>query len=304
MKIANVARDDWANFAWDNAQALKSVGEEVRCMKLKPHKNEYPQEGELVSEAEMKKVCEESDIVQIFFSNDEILNIIGEHPCIVVYHCGSTYRKYSDHYNKIFNPVVKMSIIALGEFDKLGSFNQRYLVGAIDTNKIQPHYTARTKKRIIGHYPSNVNKKGTKKIMAMIREIKDPFEYKGRRVTLTTWEKHMKRIAELDVYIELFKQTLEGRPYGSWGITALEAACLGKIVITNHRWDSVYRPVYGYCGLYGVNTDAEFYKAMHRCIRAPQDKILQWQHDARTWVEKHNYKNTGTKLMEYLNELC
>lgn len=307
MYVVNVCNNDWANFAYDNTMALRSVGVESDCLKFHAHKNNYGTEGLIVKDAEMIASCQKADVVQVHHSDKVSFALIKDH-CkhIVVYHAGTAYRRYPEFYNEMFNDHVDMSILALGEFWNLGAKNQHYLVGAIDTDILQPDLTQYDKLQM-AHYPSNINKKGTKFINSlmgkMARRYSTAMNYTGSYVTLVPHDQNLKRISACNVYIELMQPILEGKPYGSWGITALEAAALGKVVITNHVSHKVYESVYGACGIFRANNKQELEKAVVRCVKE-RDRMEQWQKDSRNWVvNNHSYEQTGKRLLDVLNLL-
>lgn len=302
--VLNVCNNDWANFSYDNAKALKSIGIQCESVKLTKHKNNYPNESKLVSEKELQKLINKADIIQIHHSDKQMASFVKNHPFVVVYYAGSTYRNYPEFYNELFNPIVKMSIHALGEFWDLGAKNQKYLVGAVDTDKIKPHYSKGFSTPRIAHYPSNVNKKGTVHIKQMLDELAKRgrrFKFLGDDVHLVPFSENLKRMADCDIYIELFQLKLGTKRYGSFGISALEAAALGKIVITNNLSWKVYEDNYGKCELVIANTETEFINKLFFLIDSNDDILLEKQKATREWlVRNHSYKATGIRLKKIL----
>ena len=75
----------------------------------------------------------------------------------------------------------------------------------------------------MGHFPSKPAVKGSDKIVEAMKNVKGNFEfrYSDKRVS---WEEQIKRMSECDIYVERFTKD------SGFGITALEAAALGKIV--------------------------------------------------------------------------
>ena len=299
-KVLNICTNDWANFAYDNYQSLLAVGVDAKAIKFRPHKNSYPDQCEIVTNDNLiQSMVDDADVIQVFFSDEKIIPYLRGKK-VIVYHAGSNYRNYPEHYNKVWNPIVDKTVLALGEFWNLGAKNQNYLVGAIDTNRLQPNYDIHDKTQL-AHYPSNVRKKGTNIIFGLIRMLskRHSFDFKAFNVRLVSAQENIKRISDCDVYIELYQPVLDGKPYGSWGITAMEAAALGKIVITNHISYKVYESVYGNCGIMRANTIPELEQAIKRCLTIPRDKLLSWQYDTRNWIESnHSYKATGEKLIK------
>ena len=101
------------------------------------------------------------------------------------------------------------------------------------------------------------------------------------------------------VYIELFKPILEGNPYGSFGIQALEAAAMGKSVVTQNMNEDVYFNEYGFCRLMLANNETDFKDIVELLDKSSPDEIKNLQEETRQWVvDNHSYKSTGLKLLK------
>lgn len=309
IKVLNITTDDFANFSHDNAKALRSVGVDCMDVKLEAHDFGYETESNIVDNVVMRELCRSADIIQIMHSDPKCLNMvigreIRKNTKIVVYHTGSRYRSRPKYYNTIFNRIVDLSFIALGEFAGLGAKNEHYIVGAIDVKKTLKfgHEIKRPYK--IAHYPSNAEVKGTNKILDMIGEV----NLKGAKLFCSTeivdHKKQQKRMNACDIYIELFKPELHGKPYGSWGITALEAAAAGKIVVTQNLNWSVYEKEYGACMLAICNNEYSFIEQIKKLIKFDSDVLSLMQTATYNWVKNnHSYEATGNKLKTILNGL-
>lgn len=303
--VINICRNDWANFSYDNAQALNSVGVKCKAFKLAGHKNKYHSEAKIVGDKELKREIAKAEIVQVHHSDKGMVDYVKDHPYVVVYHAGSSYRKHYKFYNDLFNPFVKTSILALGEFWDLGAKNPQYLVGAVDTNKIRPRFDTVFSTPRIGHYPSNVLKKGTVHIKQMLKELGRRgrrFKFLGEDVQLVSFSENLKRMADCHIYIELFQLKLDGQRYGSFGISALEAAALGKIVVTNNLSWEVYEKNYGKCELIICNTETEFINKLYFLISSNDVELINKQQATRNWlVKNHSYEATGARLKRLLS---
>lgn len=306
MKVLNCAHDDYANFAYDNCQALKSVGVFCQSLKLVGHPFGYESQSDVVSRHHMEMKIAEADFVQLMHSFKEGLEMCKElkKERVIVWHTGTAYRQKPEEMNACFNPFVQQSIIALGEFSGLGCKNESYVVGAINTNKIQR--TKRADRMLkIAHYPSNPEVKGTRiinRIMAaMSQGYSSRFNFKSSPERVN-YKKQLERMAECDVYIELFAPYQDGKKYGSFGITALEAAAMGKIVITNHSTAEVYRKAYGIDTPFVVaETEEELFAKIELLLFTPLRQIRELQEDTRKWVvEHHSYEATGKRLVKIL----
>lgn len=307
MKVLNCCQHDWANFSHDNANALRSAG--IYCVDVKEHSHRfnYDNESKIFSSNKILEQMNLCDVVQIFHSDLKMLNLckIAEKKRIIVWHTGTYYRKESEKLNKEFNPFVEKSILALGEFYGKGAKNQQYMVGAIDTNKIKPSDLFHLPYKI-AHYPSNSTVKGSDTIEEIARKLFNKFSHKFTfklSTRLVPYHEQLKRISECDIYIELFAPKQDGYNYGSWGITALEAAAMGKIVVTNHTTENVYNKTYGRKTPFIIaNTKNELLEKLEKLINKNPEDIRKIQSETRSWVEKyHSYKATGEKLKWIIN---
>ena len=304
MRVLNICSHDWANFAHDNANALRSVGVDCIDLKSKPHKFSYKPQSGIIRREDVRKIAKDVDVVQVFHSDINMANAIKDYAKkIIVYHTGSGYRSEPDKYNKAFNPFVDMSVIALPEFAGLGSKNERYLVGAFNVPEMPK--VRLTDKPVFGHYPSHEIVKGSNEILDMVFG-----EYVNGEVDLRwSFDKanhldHIKRMKGCDIIIELFKPILEGEPYGSFGITALEAASMGKIVVTQCLRDEVYKSVYGNCELMLGNTRGLFVSIINELLGMSAKQIRDKRVSTYEWVrDNHSCKATGERLKTMLHEL-
>lgn len=309
IKVLNITTDDYANFSHDNANALRSVGVNCIDVKLSPHLFGYESQSEIVDKDQMKAIISFVDIVQIHHSDERCLNIYNEVKMpfhkLIVYHTGSRYREYSRRFNAIFNSNVEMSFIALGEFAGLGAKNEKYIVGAVDVESAHKFNHEIRAPYKLGHYPSNCIVKGTSEILKMTSDIKEKIEFKALFSTgMVGYKRQLKRMSKCDIYIELFNTTLNGKEYGSWGITALEAAAMGKVVVTQNLNARVYQEAYGYCPLVICNTEEKFIDNVTNLLNMDSTNLSLLQTETYNWVKNnHSYEATGNKLKNILNGL-
>lgn len=301
MKIVNVCKNDWANFMYDNMIALRVVDVDCEAYKLVPH-GWYNHECNVVSLATLTEKIKQADVVQIFHSDLACLTIAKQYnKRIIVYHTGTVYRQDPVMYNDLFNPVVERSIIALPEFSGKGSKNETHVVGAVDIKhhikKIQLPYQ-------IAHYPSNPVVKGTKTIERLMGVIGISTRHQFICSTeIVNYRQQIERLLECDIYIEMFNLKQGEKQYGSFGITALEAAAMGKIVITNNLNNKVYEDNYGDCGLMICNTEIEFIDNIEFLIQQKPTIISNLQIKTRNWIiRNHSYIATGLRLKKIIHE--
>ncbi len=300
--ILLISNFDYANFGHDAANALRSVGVDCLDVKYMPHKFNYPTQSTVTPKTEIMDLVKKSDIVVVMHSDLALLALVKrcDYKRLVVFHTGSSYRQNSEQLNKAFNPVVDMSLIALGEFAGLGAKNEVYSVGAIDTDLMCPIKKRRSNPVKIYHLPSNPKVKGTGIVLKIMKKLNGKFEFRYK-LEQCDYDQQLEMMQECDIYIELFAPFQYGKPYGSWGITALEAAAMGKIVFTNHTSREVYRKAYGiYPHLEAHDMEYSFESRLKEIINNPKC-IPELQKNTRKWVvDYHSYKSTGMRLAEIL----
>jgi len=229
-----------------------------------------------------------------------------------VFHGGSWYRNNPQKMNEIFNRLVNVSLIQTGDLLDLGAKNEKWILPGIDTDAIQPHYSfAGGEKIIIGHFPSKPAIKGTEAINEVITMLKesrglaDRFEYRTSEgdypECLVPWEENLQRMAPCDIYIEGLNLQLNGKPYGEWGVTTLEAAALGCVPVSHFLSAERYKKDYGECPVYVANTKGQLAMQLIMLLSMSQEKLLREKMLARRWVQmQHSYTATGWRLKEAL----
>jgi hypothetical protein len=289
MKVVSLCVDDYANFMYAQHLALKSVGVDSECYKLQPHVYKYPNQAKVIRKSAIGSI--RADVFLIFHSHIEVLPRLdlSNNPQVIHVHTATRFRQ---NHEAIAEKVKDCkNIIALPEFAGLCA-NQFYMVGAIEPNGIELNITGYNR---FAHYPSNPKIKGSADIFKCIREVGVSIQT-GENVP---YQAHMKRMQTCDVYIEMLAATQGTEQYGSFGMTALEAASMGKVVITNNlHGQELYRSTYGDCELVIANTKDELIKS-----------IKQYQHGSTStkalatynwWRDKHSLEPTGQRLLQII----
>lgn len=303
LKVVNVCMDDYANYAYDNAMALRSVGIDAKCVKTMRHPFGYKDQGMVLSQDGIQQAIKEADIVQFMHSDHRFLTYAKSlKKRIFVYHTGTGYRTNPANCNKIFNDSVEAAFTDQTEFIGTGMKGEQYVATAIDIKSYQQTFGVPHNPIRIGHYPSNAEVKGTSKIIEMMSKVK---ARKFELLFSTTRVNHImqrNRMQRCEIYIELFKPELKGKPYGCYGVTAFEAAAMGKVVVTNNIRPHVYARAYGDCPFVIANDEPTFIKEMERLINSHPLTILQLQKETFNWLrEKHSYEATGKRLKVLLD---
>lgn len=301
MRVLNISYDDYANFAYDNAKALESVGVDAVSVKRVSHAFNYEGQSGVYSIGQIKKFIDSYDIIQFMHSYHELLDYaVSKGKRCFVYHTGTSYRQDSETFNKIFNNKVERCFTDQCEFFGLGMKNETYIATAINTDRIKALDWNVTNPYTIAHFPSNPSVKGTQKIGEMLSKINSPYKYIFSQERVNHSEQ-IKRMSQCDIYIELFAPTQNGKPYGCFGVTAFEAAAMGKLVFTNNLRQDVYWKAYGISPFVICNTEADFMEDLEVTLNLSHSELkLRQQMSAAIIEKKHSYKATGEYLLKLI----
>lgn len=292
IKILNISHTDWANFQYDNMMALRSVGLNCDSVTVCQHPF-YENQSESHDLKNIKEMIRDYDVIQFFHDNvglyvQLVPYLTGKR--VFVYHTSSYYRANFKHVNNVMFEAEK-HVACMPEFVHLHP-KSIYMVGAIDTEKIKPMGFESVYK--FAHFPSNPKVKGTETIFSAFQELDLSSEFCFHTDSVPH-KSQLSRIDDCEVYIEMCteKDNL-GSVYGNFGITALEAAALGKIVITQCRDIDVYLNVYGSCPFDLINSKDKLKRTILSWSNYEADHLRGQQKSTREWVVKnHSYKATG-----------
>lgn len=289
--IGLISDNDYANFQYGLQESLKSVGVEVKSYKLKPHQFNYPKQVEVKPFEEIKRELMYCRTVINVHSFPYIIN-----PCTIPFHTGTYFRQGYESLNNTFRHS-DISLIALPEF-QFTAPRFKYCVGAVDTDSLTPDYNVHNP-ILFGHYPSNKNVKGSLDIINLISQLDVNLRFSFDTVDYLD---HIERIKGIDVYIEMLAETQGGKPYGSFGMTTLEAAALGKIVITQSLNDNgIYTDNYSIPMVNFIKNSYDLTKIVNSLSNYSGDHIKGQQEITRQWVvNNHSYKATGERLKKLL----
>lgn len=287
MKVLNLATNDYANFSHENANALRFVGVDCQDWKTNKHPHFIGKESKIVSYQEIQNNAHKFDVIQVFHSDPQLWNIVKRSgKKIIVYHTGTRYRQESDKFDKMFLDAYQ---IITDQCEFIHGSNMHYLAPHVmrcaGSQRCSGH------KPIIGHFPSNPENKGTDQIRQMLQHFHNDFEIRID-TKLLNHEQNLKRIAECDIYVELFIPTQRGKPYGCHGTTAFEATALGCQVVTNNINLKAYTDVYGDSPFLIANTESKFF-SIFELLKQKRIKLPDI-------FEKHSIKATGERILKLI----
>ena len=314
---------DWANTGYRFSKCLDMIGLKVKIIKGVTHPFNYPEQAPINSTlskftyAFPFTVNMDKDLAELI-TNSHILNmhastyinpkkfISYSDVTMTVTHGGTTYRRYPDKSNEIFNPIVKKTIIQCPDLLNLGAKNEVLVYYPIDTELIKPDFTFKDpNKLIIGHFPSAPKNKGTKNILEVINKLKelytDKFIYIGQKTTdknTIPWSDNLKRYKTCDIIIETVNAKQYGKNYGEWGNTCLESAASGCVVLTNTNSKHIYLKEYNCEPKFIVTNNADqLENNLIELFNMDRDKILDIKMKTCEWVtNNHSFKATGLRL--------
>jgi glycosyltransferase involved in cell wall biosynthesis len=118
------------------------------------------------------------------------------------------------------------------------------------------------------------------------------------------YKDNLERMKSCDVYIELLNPQINGDKYGSFGTTAVEAAMLGKIVVTQNLSSDVYAATYGQSPLVLVKDEQDFVEKINWLLSLTPEEIFELKKEHQKWsITKHSYLATGKRLKKILDEI-
>lgn len=289
---------DWANLGYTFSRSLQTVGIDAIMLGKSPRAYGYPNRG--ISVGDISSHVESADIIQFMHSTYVETGIDLGDKRVFVFHGGGHYRDNPFEINRLFNPIVEKTLIQTGDLFGKGAKNEVLLSPAIDIGQIAPVFKSVNSNRlVIGHFPSSSEDKGSDIIAQAIKLVNYDKKFFGKFLYVTSeskvkWRENIERMSYCDIYIEQMK-------LGEWGISALEAAALGKVVITNFKSEVMYLKEYGNHELVIANNINELVFSIKKILSMDQWEILNKKNKTREWVEKvHNLSATGKRLKEVI----
>lgn len=310
MKVILISINDNSNVGYNFEQSLKSVDVDAISFCKYIHKLQYLNHSKCYSyPRELLHYVNKSDIIIFMHSKYIRLETDLSSKKIFVFHGGTTYRQNPEIINKIFNPIVEKSLIQTGDLLDLGAKNQQWILPSVDTDLLLPCYERVDEKLIISHYPTGYAKdtKGSSIILKVITkmqndpDIKDKFIFNFSEKKVP-WKQNIERVKLCDIYLEAFNLTFQGKKYGEFGVAGLEAASLGKILVTHFLSSERYKKVFGNHPIQVINCEDQIEKVLRFLLSLNKQDLHNLKVQTRNWVENvHGLKPTGKRLKKILN---
>lgn len=328
MDVLFLTCSDWCNTGYRMVECLKMLGLNVIAYKGGKHMFKYPEQlplhKELIPPPKGKLVAypitipnptwipamRRAHVIHFHASVfvDTGMDLSGKF--VVVQHGGGTLRLEPKKVNRVFNPIAHTTIIHTPDLLGLGCKNEKWLSLPVDTDFIRPDIPLKDKKRlVIGHFPSTDGSKGTRKvILPIIKALEESEKYRRgfiyigipKREYRVPWLKTLKNMRDCDVIIDGIQLITSGKSYGEWMNQALEAAALGKIVITHSLRRAWYKKRFGMeCPFLIANNATELKSTIKWVILADRNTLVQLKKKTRAWVVKqHSMKVYAKRLWD------
>ncbi|MFO8067259.1 MAG: hypothetical protein R6U11_06730 [Bacteroidales bacterium] len=308
IDVLMICVSDNCHRTWKMQQALLAQNINVKAFALqakqiihKTNKDNIP----VITLAEMQRYCNKAKVVWATMGNYTLLNRLKFTSPVIATHAGTTYRNNYKVHNALFNRMVDKHVLLGHDHMELGANNAVYnCCRIIDIDYLQPNYN-KSEKYIIGHYPSQPDKKGTQKIINCLNELKsEGFDFIDNVDTkLVSFEDNVKRMSKCDIYIEQLAPTVEGKMFGEISNTAYEAASLGCAVVTNLINDKYYNQRHGEHKFHIANNEKELKKLLKYLLSLSREELNKLQVEARKFiVNKHSFKPMGKELLKDVEE--
>jgi hypothetical protein len=240
-----------------------------------------------------------SHVVHLIASTYPIMAVDWKKVNVVVQHGGTVYRQNPKACNNAFNPMAKKTVIQCPDLLDLGAKDEEWIYYPVDMNLFKHDFSMKDPYNIVvGHFPSNVDNKGTDRIESAIKFAKNagaPIEYVGD-TNRVSWRQNLKRMAQCDVIVEGCNASQQGKVYGEWGNTALEASSLGCGVITHSLSYKRYHKEFGdFAPLIANDTDS----LIKRLVGLDRKNVQELKEKCYKWaVKKHSIPVTANRLWD------
>lgn len=289
-----VCLNDWSNVGYILQRSLQSVGVDALALKRKSHGFNYPRQADLVPRPVLDSYVERTK--SVIFMHSQFIDVpLRQGQTISVFHGGTKYRKHPKAINRRFNPLVSATFIQTVDLLNLGAKNEVWLIPGVDYDSLPEPQRYKSGSRTFAHYPRG-DYKGTEGMLKAVSEAEEEitFEFDHSKEFLS-WPDHLSRMNRCDVYIDCLE------PCGEWGMTALEAASLGKVVITNFGGNSLYQETYGSHELLVANTPEEITERIFEVLSWSDSEVRSKQQATLEWARgTHSYEATGRRIADAL----
>jgi hypothetical protein len=165
----------------------------------------------------------------------------------------------------------------------------------------------------IAHFPRSPKAKGTHHILSVIDKLKsdpstkDKFTFHTSDGWQMNWLDNIERLDTCDIYIESQAYTIgeggkEEKVLNEFGLTAMEACALSKIVVTCFASFEEYKEDYGCVSeIVPSASEDELELRLRELLALPRDELINKRMATREWIIRaHSYEPTGLRIKRLL----
>lgn len=293
---------DWAGMAAHFAEATRRTGREAVSYAKYHHTFEYIVSDKIWQTLGAIHELPDAEVVVLMhtsFLDRKISFIDSSKQLIGAFHGGPPFRGNEELIIERLRKRhgVHFHLIQTPEMYVPGDSN--YLIGGVvDTDYLKPHYYNGDKRRLVfAHYPRPTGRglitKGTDRVVEALSASSYSSRIKFVADTKQKpWAKHMERVSKCDVYVEKLS------PIPEFGLSALEAAALGKIVITQSAKNrDEYERLWGEAPILHAYNALELRRTVNKILSWSREEIIERQKLSRKWAEDcHSMKSVGRRL--------
>jgi hypothetical protein len=294
---------DWANVGHTFAESLEAVGIRAEAATRNLHPHEYnPQAKPWCCHGDLAKMGAKADII-VFMHSTYIKPGSTAGKRLFAFHGGSKYRYKHDEVVNVFKNVkIEKHLIQTCELFGLGLPREEWILPGVNTKRLRPDYSFRDWNKVtIGHFPNGPEHKNTAMIRKVIHRLQADPKYATSFLYLeddskVTWDVYLDRLRMCDILLDQFNWL------GCWGVTSLEAAALGCVVVTDFYDCKGYIDLYKEppC-LYPAHLEYELMNQLKYLLSITRAELLSIKQDTRVWVETaHSLRATGRRLKEVM----
>lgn len=309
LDVLLIARHDWANVAFHFANALNRVEVRAKAIKEFSHTFYKGNECEVVTSHEVfKQYLKAARSIVVVHSTKH--KFLKQYPGILkqkfsaVFHGGKAYRQGARKLNRMYNPVVNVSLIQTYDLLGLGAKNEHWVTLPLDVKAIQPNYFSDGAYKI-GHYPRDAKLKRSALINETLKRVNHsyrkgrphPYSYETSTARLQ-WKKNLDRMRSCDIYVVSMSLVDNlGFPTAEWGYTAAEAAACGDVVLTAFKAKDEFEKEFGPCPMPRITSAEDLYRELRCALSMPESALKAEQVRYRRWAENTvSYEAVGERL--------
>jgi hypothetical protein len=312
--------DDFANCAFEFMMSVRATGVIAEGLKYAPHTFKYPNQLRIRQHA--------AELVGSINSASHIIYCQSTALCRDAWPKDPRGKKiyffagdqgYRNNWEKVLGRYPRIDKVLYQGSDLKGKskYPEAWLLPAIDTEFIQTKHDVSHMSHKgpikIAHFPRSPKAKGSYHIIKVMEKLKkdisirDKFEFDYQDDWQCDWMDNIARLDTCDIYIESQAYTIgegsqEERPLGEFGVTAMEAASLSKIVVTCFVSFEEYKEEYGCTSeIVPSGSEDELEQRLRELLSLSREELINKRIRTRGWLEaNHSRKATGERLLELL----